>query len=391
MFRKQNRTATNTIPIEVIPNAKRRQITATQIRRGCCSFNRATLHGSCYLYPYLLVFSILILVSLVNCDGQSGLDPNPTQVATAVASVNAEPPNATQVVTVVVSVNAEPPIEQVVGNYTLKIQDAHRENKVIVVGFVLIGGQGVNSLLYNASLKDDQGAVYSLMSGKSNNGGYGVDLVDLAFDGSPSDNSVDTHRMYLTVDVYDSGVKRPSGGTDAQVIIKTVQTPTAGTSKVVGPFILDLGQVPYRPARSSLVAMTSTVEGVGVALERVIVTSSNTLVYLRVLPPSAVPGVIWFPHDAHIIFVEKNPNKQVYTTSSNAQGCNEGEDSTAVCTFATQLYDKDGQWYLGVESLGFLTSASSTPAPHSTRPAQAGAVVGPWEFQFTVPPASTEP
>ncbi len=138
-------------------------------------------------------------------------------------------------------------------------------------------------------------------------------------------------------------------------------SPDARQFQVSGQLVFDF-TVAFHPERIAEPHQSITVGGQTVALERVVVvvTVSETRVYLRGIDPSWVIGTLSV--DGWTSDPNRNPQ-------GGQIGSGTAADGTTVISYADALYDKHGEWTLVV------SYANNGQAPNG----------GPWTFHFNMP------
>ncbi len=136
-------------------------------------------------------------------------------------------------------------------------------------------------------------------------------------------------------------------------------SPDVRPFQVTGPLVFDF-TVTFHPGRIAEPHQSVTVGGQTVTLERVVVTVSETRVYLRGIKPDWVIGTLSVGGWTSDPF--RNPQ-------GGPIGAGATPDGLTVISYADALYDKHGEWTLVV------SYANNSQAPHG----------GPWTFHFVVP------
>lgn len=249
-------------------------------------------------------------------------------------------------------------LSQTEAGYTVTLQRAYADANRVVVGYTIQGPdhqpfEALDRLAYlQSTLADASGTILQPLGGDVAQGGSVLDSFDASsIAGKPRDV-----RLQLTIPLF-------------QALGRAGQTVPVASA----PFIFSFA-VPLLPARVATPAESVTAGGETITLERVVVSPTETRLYLRglggtgILPhlsvdawdSGKVPLVGWAPGQATEI----------------SGGVWQTKGGLVVCDFLSPLSDKQGEWT-------FVVRAG--PATLDGRQV----LGGPWLFHFTVPTANS--
>jgi hypothetical protein len=252
-----------------------------------------------------------------------------------------------------------------VGDFTVTIQDVYADaNRVIIGDTVAVpAGHGYNGFEFiHPVLTDQFGTVLSMRGGYGSGvrGTAGADLV--WYDAGVITQHPTTLRLHLSAD----GI----GG------VEHAGSPDVTSFQRQGPLVFDF-TVPFNAGRVAELHQRQTVGGATVTLERVVVTPSETRVYLSGVGPDAIATLAvngWTsdPNQNH----DLGPSMGWVT-----------DDGLTTMSYEDALAGEHGQWTLTVALSNAVGVAVPTPlvpggAPQTAPWASSG---GPWVFHFNVP------
>lgn len=234
------------------------------------------------------------------------------------------------------------------GGFTMTVEKVYADSNRVVVGYTVQAPpdhaySGVS--LVNAILTTDQGGVLpgstAFGSGETNHQEAEVAFFDASsITGNPS-----ALQLHLTGDGL-------GGNVDAG-------SPSVHPFQVLGALAFDFS-VAFHPGRIAEPHQSVTVHGVTMRLERVIVTRTETRIYLSGATSDGLYGTLsvdgWTS--------DPDQNHALDTTGSGPIGTEAGPNGETIIHFDDALYDKHGEWTLVAAYAG-----------------SAGA----WSFHFDVP------
>lgn len=148
-----------------------------------------------------------------------------------------------------------------------------------------------------------------------------------------------------------------------------------GASTVVGPYAFDL-RVAMTPGETIQVNRMVIAHDIGVSLDRVVASPSETRIYLRSSVPSA-PTDVYLA--ARIIGNGYDTRAAVFTSAGQLLTLGAGFEAPGgeqVVTFTNTLFGKRGSFTLTVESIGVMRTGDGSFGER---------VAGPWVIHFRVP------
>lgn len=252
-----------------------------------------------------------------------------------------------------------------VGDFTVTIQDVYADaNRVIIGDTVAVpAGHGYNGFEFiNPVLTDQFGTVLTTRGGYGSGvrGTAGADLV--WYDAGPITQHPATLRLHLSADGIGGEVHAGS--------------PDVASFQALGPLAFDF-TVPFNAGRVAELHQSQTVGGATVTLERVVVTPSETRVYLSGVGPGSIATLA-------VNAWSSDPNQ------GNALGPSSGwvtDDGLTTMSYEDALASEHGQWTLTVSVTNAVGAAVPTPfVPGGTSQKAVWATSGgPWAFHFNVP------
>jgi hypothetical protein len=239
-------------------------------------------------------------------------------------------------------------VSQRVGGFTVTVDKAYADaNNVIVAYTVKMPAHGgyTSAMLVNPVLNTDQGTLEpgGKGYGAPNQGTSQANL--LFFDASSITGTPSQLQVHLSADGL---MAQASGG-----------KPDAHQVNVPGALAFDF-TLAFHPGRVATPHQSVTVHGQTVTLERVVVTVSETRVYLSGISPDWAIGTLEV--DGWTSDPDRNPSGGPIGAGLTANG-------QTVISYGDALFDKHGTWTLTV------FYAHNAQAPQG----------GPWVFHFDVP------
>lgn len=240
------------------------------------------------------------------------------------------------------------------GGYTVTLQRVYADVNRVVVGYTIRGPDGRAFQDFNrlgrmrSTISDASGTAFDELGGAYVEGGAVLDNFDASqVQGNPADLS-----LQLTVPLL-------------QALNQDDQTGGGN-----GPPFVFRFTVPFRQGRVAAPEQTVTAGGRAVTLERVVVTPSETRVYLQGLNGTGI-----FPHltvdgydSDHVTLVGWKPTE----AGEVLRLVHETSGGLIACDFLQPLTDKHGAWTLTIKA---------GPATADGRQVTGG----PWTFHFEVP------
>lgn len=249
---------------------------------------------------------------------------------------------------------------QTIGGFTITLNKAYADaNRVIIAGTVKKPSDHTyNNASPIAALTTNQGAPLPGLNGVGYGNRSGGDAFVDSYDGAAITGNPKTLRLHLEISGLDVAQQ---DGDDS-----TIQTYT-----VSGSASFDFS-VPFHAGRVANLHQSLTVGGGTVTLERVVVTLSETRVYLLGTPPdpaelknsiAPAPDLI-----AHLSVGGWDSDH-----SDGAIIQWEAPNGLIVFSYQDSLFDQHGTWTLTVQTSG------------SAQPSETPFTGGPWTFHFVVP------
>ena len=275
-------------------------------------------------------------------------------------------------------------LSQTVDSTTVTLEWAYADANRITLAFSIEDSEGQRFDPHQSNLIDASGTVYP------GRGGFGLvgtsdslkvelppgeSLHVISFDGSSVTNNSTSLDLQFEVELeefYLSSTVKPSAtltenedGTTTTIV--EAGSASSTTLNIIGPFVFNF-EVPFNPGRIVEPKQVVTVNDVGVRLDKVVATPSETAVTLcfnNTNPAyddwTALPTLIinWQRYEAGLISQGRasNPNCQI-------------------AYFNAVLFNENGNWQLQVKEL--IGSKSDTPGPSLQ-------ISGPWNFRFEMP------
>ena len=275
-------------------------------------------------------------------------------------------------------------LSQTVDGVTVTLERAYADANRIVVGFTIKGPNGQRYDAHHLTLTDAAGTVFSGMLGYGVTGQSDILQVSLppgegayvlAFDAAPVEGAPAELDLRLVMEVKEFVLPSyapeppptpvsPPAEPPASMVVEALPAPEGA---IIGPFTFDF-RVPFIPGRVAEVNQTVEDAGMAVRLERVVVTPSETRVYLRFDSPGGAE-MRWIP-----IAMLKAPGDE----ESESYFAYSANDDPPVHRygFLAPLYDQRGEWELTVTELVGSDLA---------QPGEQTRLAGPWVFRFRVP------
>jgi hypothetical protein len=269
-------------------------------------------------------------------------------------------------------------LSQTVDSVTVTLERAYADTNRIVVGFTIKGLNGQRYDPYHhLTLTDMAGTVFSGTIGFGVTGqsdilqvslppGEGANVI--CFDAAPVEGAPAELDLRLVMEVVEAlplDAFEPPPTSDSP----PAEPPMVVVEEeaIVGPFTFDFS-VPFIPGRVAELNQTVEAAGVGVCLERVVVTPSETRAYLRFDSPS---GEVewWIPIAMLQAPGEDGKSYAGYVGSYGPASYQYG--------FLAPLYDRRGEWTLTVTEL--------VGTDLTQRLSEDIRLAGPWVFHFCVP------
>ncbi len=286
-------------------------------------------------------FGILLAVKAV---------PNPFQVA--IEGNNGPCGNQPQPGTVLTNPVAEAKTNvnssQTTNGITFSLKQVSADPARISISIGIAGNDGCkNYLPFKAVLTDDQGHNFSSLSGTGSS--------ELVFDASIITNKPTQLKLHLAVEsVY---YYKSEGGMET----------------ILGPFNFDF-TIPFDASQVRITQpnQTDTGGGVPLTLEKVVLSRSQTRIYLRGQVTNEINYELAVG-DTHI------SNDSLSETKVGTSSITSSSDGWLVITLDISLFDKKGEWSLIIKphrynNEHFINGTPPTPI--------AG---GPWVFRFEIP------
>jgi hypothetical protein len=235
-------------------------------------------------------------------------------------------------------------LAQTVCGYTMTINRAYADANRIVVAYSLSGPaeRNFDNIAVEPGLEDSQGQPFQPVVG----GGTGVQDNQsgnvITYDQTilPLTGDIQTMRLTVpsvTAEEVISGPVSPPASCESAAPVQTADGTTTRQIIVPAPLIFNL-EVPLdrRVRQTAPNESRQSVHGTTVTLDRIVVTPSETKIYLRV---SAGPGTIGGPAIAPILYVDGKEIDDESTVDENGE---------IVATYDAALYDNHGVWSLTV-------------------------------------------
>ena len=277
----------------------------------------------------------------------------------------------------------EPPLTptvlvKTVHGYTIKMQPLWADANRITLRYAVIGSRGAdqswvrilpddpNMVGPTPQLTDDQGQQFPWLATRSN-----FDFAP-AEDQTPAADKVVV--QWLSVDFDATGLS----GSPAQIslhltLAPLIFSPATPTGATVLPTLLSTTfdfRMPFEGARRVVeVGQTAMVSGVGMALERVVVSRYETRAILHVLPPAR--GTIRTATLGGANWTSRNPPTR--SRNPTIVECLQLPEGRQACSFYMALLDQEGEWTLNVQGLNGKPSERT---------------MGTWTFRFIIPPVA---
>ncbi len=274
-------------------------------------------------------------------------------------------------------------LSQTVNGVTVTLERAYADANRIVLGLTIKDPHGQRYDVHRFTLTDAAGTVFPQTTGFGAAGQsdiFGIQLPPgeeahvLCFDaaaveGAPAELdlrlAVEVRELVLPTDT--PGPSITSAGSPAEpaepMVVELEPLPQGA---VVGTFTFDFS-VPFVAGRVAEVNQTVEAAGVAVRLERVVVTPSETRVYLRFDPPGEVEtgwtAIVRLKAPGDV-----RSRSRFYAVADDAP--------VHVYGFLAPLYDRRGEWKLTVAEL----VGTELMSPYNDV-----RLTGPWVFRFHVP------
>lgn len=263
-------------------------------------------------------------------------------------------------------------LSRTIDGYTIHVQRVYADANRILVGYTLTGLEGQEffnfwprmATMITADGHELRGSNLDEPVMDGNNLGEVLSFDTLEGYVQPN---IALRFMIKDVDVYgkadqatiDAGLRKPIG-------------------HVAGPFVFDL-IVPVIAGRVAEVNQTVTVNNVPVTLERVVVTPSETRMYVHFhdVPGKPVQDWQWSGHPR--LAVDDWASQQ-----NEAEGGGYGDNPRWVFSNNYALFDKHGEWTLTIDKL-FGHDPAKVAAMKEGDTIQGEFIEGPWVFKFVVP------
>jgi hypothetical protein len=280
---------------------------------------------------------------------------------------------------------------QTVDGFSVTVRQVYADANRIIIGYTVSGPVGHhfnNFQLRRPVLTDAQGTALPWRGGNGAGVQAGVgryldwyDATALPRAGShdiPLRLRADSLEAIEQVGPLPTPQPRQSGAPASGTRVAQPSNETGGGSSVSildvsGPFTFEFA-VPLTPGRVAEPRQTITANGMAATLERVVVTPSETRVYLRgIKPQSAAELAVAGWNSSRDRTLVKN-----WTT----------DDGLLVYSFSASLVDRRDEWTLTIRPAANVRYGQPT-LQGGTPPTSDVAAGTPWAFRFTVPPAIT--
>jgi hypothetical protein len=238
-------------------------------------------------------------------------------------------------------------ISRALGGFTVTIERVYADSNRVVIGYSVATppGHGYSVDFMDPVLTTPDGTALPAGGGMGSGNVGNTQGNVLFFDASGIDGSPEALQLHL--------VAQGLGG------MEHAGSPDVRPFQIAGLLAFDL-TVPFHPGRVAEPHRSVTVGGQTVTLERVVVTVSETRVYLRGIQPDWVIGTL-------------TVGSWTSDPGGNPQGGPIGAgiapDGLTVISYGDALYDRHGEWTLVV------SYANNSQAPKG----------GPWTFHFALP------
>lgn len=293
---------------------------------------------------------------------------------------------------------------QTINGYTVVVKRVYADANRIIIGYIIsqssaAGGGSNNSASSNVQsvsekLTGDGGATFQAMVGAGSGSGIQggeagyVLTYDAAAPGDVGDSAAvpRTLNLHFTMDLV--AFRQANQATPAPTGVQTgpnswaVEAQRVWQEKVAGPFTFNFS-VPVIQGRVADVHQTAQASGVGVTLERVVVTPAETRFYLRYASPNGRTDLEWNP------MTSLQVNGQTRGGGAILGGKRLSSD-TWFSSILAPLYNEQGQWTLTVSELVGMRDLNGMQFNNTGEMQEAlkqERFPGPWTFNFTLPPA----
>jgi hypothetical protein len=270
------------------------------------------------------------------------------------------------------------PLIQTLHSYVIKMQPLWADANRITLRYAVMGANGArldfarvmpngpNTTGPAPRLTDDQGTEFPWLATRSQ------------FDFDPEEPQTPEVGKavvpWFSVDFDAAGLRGNPAQLNLHLILAPLLlSPPTPTEAIVLPTLMSATfdfSMPFDGARRVLeVGQTAMVDGVGMVLERVVVSRYETRAMLRVLPPAQdtirTATLSVGDWDSH--------NPRMRTRGPTVVECFQLPREQQACSFYLPLLDQQGEWVLTVQGLNGKPSEGT---------------IGVWTFHFTVPPFS---
>jgi len=282
-------------------------------------------------------------------------------------------------------------LSQTVAGVTVTLERAYADVNRVVIGFTVSGPEGQRYDPHRVTLTDANGIVFPLetgmgVTGRSDifesdlppgEGAYVLGFDTTAVEGVPAELElrlvVEVEKVTPPPDAaspFLTSARPPAEPPASAVVVELQPLPTPDEGAIVGPFTFDFS-VPFNPGHTVEVQQAAEAAGVTVRLDRVVVTPSETKVFLCFEPPDG-EDTVW----TLIAALDVGDGQRLFGGVVNPTG-KVGQENCHCVIYPYALADRSGEWTLTVTELVGTDLAK--------QPSEDIRLAGPWVFRFRVP------
>lgn len=283
------------------------------------------------------------------------------------------------------NLGTEVDLSQTINGQTVTVKRVYADANRIVVGFTIASAKDTPGVARieasEMKLTDERGTLFpggvETGSGvEAGTAGYVASFDASALRDAPS--ALKLHLVTNLTALYLPDAPAPTPVRSRDGSTTSVQAMPVRTEVVAGPFNFSFS-VPFIPGRVAEVQQTVEASGVAVTLERLVVTPSETRVFLRYDAPNGESELEWLS----IVALEINGQARGTDT---IQGPRQLEDGRWIYRLHAALYDEQREWTVKVNELVGMDPLPMIKPGESIGQKRLG---GPWVFNIEVPPAPT--